>query len=147
MKFHLLDADLDPTTDCFNITRSEGGLVEVGVHRVIYGYRVQAWYHHHRGQFVDLNWCAGAEWGHVEYLYSLMLFCLSGIDEHEARCLRVLPPANNVKPYFKDIDFFFRLSPHIAMKCEGDVPLIALPPAPPIPAHLQAFLKSIDAPP
>jgi hypothetical protein len=138
MKFHLLDTARDPVTDTFHNAVSEGGVVEVGVYRVLYGYRVQAWYVAERGHCIAVNWCAGAEWHHVEHLYSLMLHCLSGIDEHQPRCLRVLPPCSRVKPYFKCADFLFELSPAIAL-APGEIEPIALPPPPPLDPFIQAY--------
>lgn len=88
---------------------SEGGGVHIGVHRVIYGFRVRAGY---RGDLLGCycDWCGGANWKDVERLYSLCLAILSQREEpgdnwRQANVFEGLPPVSSIKPFYLDEEF------------------------------------------
>jgi len=83
-----------------NYRISEGGVVHLGVYRVMYGFRVRA------GRVADrwgctLDWCGGANWQDVERLYSLCLGILSQRDEANFSFERI-PTVSKVKPFYLD---------------------------------------------
>jgi hypothetical protein len=91
MRFSAISDSLDSVTGTTHNCQSLGGHVEVGVYRVLFGWRVQAWHRGERGSTLTINWCAGGDWEAVGWPYSLLLGALAGIEESDS-CLRALPP-------------------------------------------------------
>lgn len=116
MKFRIVEDD----TDKLLIFRrlSENNLVEIGVHRVLFGYRVKAGFANEG--FCYLDWCAGGNWKDVERLYSLCYAILSKRDENR-NCFDELPGTSIIKPFYLDLDFVEKVS-----KEAGDFELIIL---------------------
>lgn len=99
---------------------SENELVEMGVYKVIYGWRVRAGF---VGEpTVNLDWCAGGNWSDVERLYSLCSAVLSNREENR-KCFDGLPSHSLVKPFYLDLDFVKKISDEA-----GDFKLLSLVP-------------------
>jgi hypothetical protein len=82
---------------------SEKGLIHMGVHPVIYGYRVRA------GFTFDiagctLDWCGGGHWPDVERLYAILRNILEQRPESQD-VFDDLPLVSQVKPFYLDISF------------------------------------------
>ena len=108
----------DLGTMLFHRQVSENGLVEIGVYRVAYGWRVRAGF---VGEYCCvLDWCGGGNWKDVERLYSLCYAILS--DREESRdCFEGIPPHSTVKPFYLDLDFV-----KIVGRLAGDFNLMVL---------------------
>lgn len=102
MKFNSAPDDLHNTM-LFHRKVSENGLVEMGVYRVMFGWRVRAGFVDDIG-FCVLDWCGGGNWTDVERLYSLCFAILSDREENR-QCFDDLPPVSMVKPFYLDLDF------------------------------------------
>ena len=90
----LIPAPDDPyETMMTNRLVSENGLVEMGVYRVLYGYRVKAGFVGDAGSVLD--WCGGGNWKDVERLYSLC----KAILERKSESLRKLISIRITKIY------------------------------------------------
>ena len=99
----LIPAPDDPyETMMTNRLVSEKGLVEMGVYRVLYGYRVKAGFVGDAGSVLD--WCGGGNWKDVERLYSLCKAILERKSESK-KCFKGLPPFSLVKPFYNDANF------------------------------------------
>lgn len=96
-------AEAEPTYDLRCRRLSSGGLVHVGVYRVLYGVRIRAGFTNDKWG-VTLDWCAGAEWWNVEALYSACITILSLRDENR-NCFKGIPQVSNIKPFFNDLEF------------------------------------------
>ncbi len=111
---------VDAENGHFHCLTSENRVIMMAVHPVLYGFRVCGW---RRGSFgYSLNWCGGAEQGHVEALYSLMRAIL--LKRGESHTFDGLPMASEVKPFFNDVAF----SNTLAKLAGPDVECIKLPP-------------------
>lgn len=100
MKF--IEAEDDIAANLFCRRVSENGLVEIGVARVLFGYRVKAGF---CGSLIyAIDWCAGAQWHHVESLYTMCINALSARDESKS-CFQGIPGCSRIKPYFNDEQF------------------------------------------
>jgi hypothetical protein len=97
---------------------SEKGTVEIGVWKVLFGFRVRAWFRGAGGAALD--WCAGGDWKNVERLYSIALAILSKREENEI-CFEGLPSCSKIKPFFHDADFI-----EMVTREAGDFELIKL---------------------
>lgn len=81
---------------------SENNLIEMGVYRVLFGWRVRAGF---CGQaYCQLDWCAGNNWKDAERLYSLCHAILLQREENKD-CFDGLPTISKVKPFFNDLEF------------------------------------------
>ena len=85
---------------------SDCGRVEIGVFRVMYGYRVRAGYVDSLG--CELDWCAGADMKDLWYLFNVALSILSQRDSGPA-CFDGIPRFSQVKPYYNDAEFVAEL--------------------------------------
>jgi hypothetical protein len=97
---------------------SENNLIEMGVYRVMFGWRVRAGFC--GNFFCELDWCAGGNWKDVERLYSLCQAILLKREENDA-CFEGLPMFSNKKPFFNDLEFL-----EIVAKEAGEFTLISL---------------------
>jgi hypothetical protein len=114
----LLHSPNDPKTMMFHRLESENGLVEMGVYRVAYGWRVRAGF---TGKnFCELDWCGGGNWKDVERLYSLCCAILSNRKE-SSDCFEDIPPHSTIKPFHLDLKFV-----QIIGNLAGDFNLIVL---------------------
>lgn len=113
---------------------SEKGLVEVGVYRVLYGFRVRAGFVGEMG--ATLDWCAGGEWLNVERLYSLCVAILSTREENRS-CFDGLPRFSSIKPFFNDEEFV-----RIIGELAGDFQFLHLKPPTLKPNWLDFLLNS-----
>jgi len=100
------EADDDEYNQLTHRRVSMCGRVEIGVYRVLYGYRIRA-------GFVgcpacELDWCAGDDWLEVQVLYSICLGILAQRPNAE-ECFDHIPRSSAVKPYFRDARFVSRL--------------------------------------
>lgn len=86
---------------------SECGKVEIGVYRVMYGFRVRAGYT--ESDECAIDWCAGANWLDVQTLFCLAVRILSHRDASED-CFRGIPASSQIKPFYRDIQFVTQLS-------------------------------------
>ena len=100
-------ANDDPNTMMFHRRVSENEIVEMGVYRVMFGYRVRAGIV--GSPFCHLDWCGGGNWKDVERLYSLCYAILSSREESK-KCFDGLPPVSQIKPFYNDFDFVRTLS-------------------------------------
>ena len=98
----------EPDTEYLFLRRVDStGLVEFGVYRVIFGYRVRAGF---VGEMsVVLDWCAGSEIAVLAMLYAL---CQTILESREANrsCFEGVPSVSRVKPFFNDPDFTEKLT-------------------------------------
>lgn len=114
----LISAKDDELTQLFHRKVSENGLVEMGVYRVLFGWRVRAGF---VGNWMcELDWCGGSDWKNVERLYSICHAILSQRDEN-LECFRNLPMFSKVKPFFMDLEFV-----DIVTKQAGEISLVSL---------------------
>ena len=116
MLFHEAADDHNNKLFCRRV--SEGGTVEIGVFRVLYGYRVRA-------GFVgaisfNLDWCAGANWIEVESLYTMCLQILMDRKEQPS-CFDGMPPCSTIKPYRNDHEFLRQVAALIPENASGMV--------------------------
>lgn len=102
----------------FHRVVSENNLIEIGVYRVMFGWRVRSGFT--GAGTCMLDWCAGANWDDVERLYSLCYAILSKREENR-QCYDGVPPFSHVKPFFKDLSFL-----SIVGKQAGEFELIKL---------------------
>lgn len=100
MLFNEAEDDLHNKLFCRRV--SSNVLIEIGVYRVLYGYRVRAGFV--GALSCSLDWCAGANWSQVESLYTMCLAVLSSREE-DRNCFDGIPPHSIVKPYFNDPEF------------------------------------------
>lgn len=118
----LIKAEDDPIKGLFLRMISENNLVEIGVYKVIFGFRV-------RGGFVDdkfsvvLDWCCGSDWSNVQRLYSILASILSKREENR-HCFKDLPPFSKIKPFFMDEEF----TKIVLSFCDKNFELIELEP-------------------
>lgn len=77
---------------------SEDGKIEMGIHPVMFGYRVVAGYT--GSQFLELNWCGGDDQSQVELLYSIAKNILEQKGNFEG-----LPLVSEIKPFYNDKKF------------------------------------------
>ena len=133
----LQPAPLDPDSMLFHRLVSENGLVEMGVYRVMYGYRVRAGFVGDMGSVLD--WCGGGNWKDVERLYSLCKAILEQQPETKS-CFNDLPPNSMIKPFYKDVDFV-----RVVGEKAGEFSLVSLDHAKEIEANpiLQELLQRI----
>lgn len=97
-----IEAEDDLYNKLFCRRISSNFLIEIGVYRVLYGYRVRAGF---IGALCsNLDWCAGANWSHVESLYTMCLAVMTSREENR-NCFDGIPTHSNVKPYFNDPEF------------------------------------------
>lgn len=82
---------------------SEDGKIFMGVHVVIFGYRVRAGYV--GSMHYEMDWCGGADQHQVEMLYSLA----KNILENKGNFIGV-PDRSKIKPFFNDPDFVTELT-------------------------------------
>ena len=108
----------DPDGQLFHRLVSENNLIEMGVYRVLYGWRVRAGFIGN-GSY-NLDWCGGGDWKDVERLYSLCFAVLSNRSE-SINCFKNLPPFSKIKPFHLDRDFVKVVSKEV-----GDFSLIIL---------------------
>lgn len=77
---------------------SEDGKIELGIHPVMYGYRVCAGYT--KNQWYEIDWCGGSDHANVEMLYSIA----KNILENKGDFIGI-PSRSNIKPFFNDVSF------------------------------------------
>jgi len=100
MKF--IEAPDDRRNLLFHRMVSEHGLVEVGIHPVLFGYRVKAGFV--GSGWSEIEWCAGGNAAVVSGLRQACLHILSTRSEHR-ECFAVIPRMTEVKPFFRDMEF------------------------------------------
>lgn len=74
---------------------SDCGTIEIGLYRVLFGYRVRAGYTN--DMFYNIDWCGGGDNGQIELLYSIA----KNILEHQGN-FKCLQSVSAIKPFFKD---------------------------------------------
>lgn len=105
-------------TMLFHRLVSQNGLVEFGVYRVVYGWRVRACFVGDCG--ATLDWCGGGNWKDVERLYSICHAIL--VQREESReCFDGIPPWSHIKPFYLDLEFVKKVG-----RLAGDFPLLTL---------------------
>jgi len=82
---------------------SENGLIRIGIYRVMFGWRIRAGFSKNMHS-VELDWCAGGDWTHVEYLYAIALVIL-GQRPEDRNIFDGIPTFSAVKPFFLDRNF------------------------------------------
>lgn len=110
-------------TGMFQRLVSENQLVEMGIYRVMFGYRVRAGFVGSKG--VELDWCGGGNWADVERLYAICKTILSKREENRD-CFENLPGQSEVKPFFNDISFTTKV-----LTASGELTVEPLPLPPP----------------
>jgi hypothetical protein len=114
MLFHEADDDHNNKLFCRRV--SDGWTVEIGVYRVLYGYRVRAGFV--GAMCSTLDWCAGPNWIEVESLYTMALQILMSREE-SSNCFDGIPTHSTVKPYRNDHEFLRQIAALIpADACE-----------------------------
>lgn len=101
MVFHEVPDDFD--TMLFCKMESQNNLVEIGVHRVFFGYRVRAGFVRSMGGCA-LDWCGGGNWDDVQRLYSIAVAVLSQRQENRD-CFKGIPSISQIKPFYLDTVF------------------------------------------
>ena len=92
----------DSRTGLFARLQSENAIVEMGIYRVMFGFRVRAGFCGRNS--CELDWCAGANWSDVERLYSICRSIMMKRPE-DSDCFAGLPRCSQVKPFFLDVPF------------------------------------------
>ena len=97
-----VSAPNDPATMMKDRLVSENELVEIGVFRVMYGYRVRAGF---VGQpWCEIDWCCGDRPNHILSMYTAIFLLLRRRPESRD-CFCGIPRESDIKPYWKDLDF------------------------------------------
>ena len=78
---------------------SDDGKIEMGIHPVLFGYRVRAGYIGSMSYMFD--WCGGDNQTQVELLYSIA----KNVLEHR-KSFDGVPICSKVKPFYNDQEFF-----------------------------------------
>jgi hypothetical protein len=93
--------------DCKNLYQavltSENSVVSMGVHRVIFGWRVVAWYPGDT-TCLPVNWCCADQQAYVDTAYSALRNILEQREEGP-QALAGLIPVSRVKPFPLDPEF------------------------------------------
>lgn len=77
---------------------SEDGKIEMGIHPVMFGYRVRAGY---VGLMIyEMDWCGGDDQTQLELLYSIAKNILENKNSFDG-----VPPISMIKPFYKDDNF------------------------------------------
>jgi len=92
---------------------SEGGLVHIGIYKVIFGRRIRCGFMNDKWG-VSLDWCAGPDEEKANQLYQMALAIL-GKRPEDGRCFDGIPTMSQIKPVFNDSDFMARLISLIAV--------------------------------
>lgn len=98
MKFHKAPS----TPDLFLRVVDETNTIQIGIYRVMFGYRVRA------GRVddkfgVNLDWCGGDQIDNIVWLYNT---CITILSQREPdNCFEGLPPVSQIKPAFNDKEF------------------------------------------
>lgn len=114
MKLEPKDDDDAGRADLIHRLESENGLVEMGVYRVMYGWRVRAGFSGY--PCCELDWCAGSQWKNVEQLYSLCYAILT-LREESRNCFEGLPTCSRTKPFYMDREFIVTVSALAGSDC------------------------------
>ncbi len=122
MQFNEAEDDHNNKLFCRRV--SEGGTVEIGVYRVMYGYRVRAGFIGTLSCILD--WCAGGNWIEVESLYTMCLHILESRTEDQS-CFSGIPSHSTVKPYRNDHEFLRTVAALIPEETTGMVMLDSTP--------------------
>jgi hypothetical protein len=77
---------------------SDDGKIEMGIHPVMFGYRVRAGYVDR--MIYEMDWCGGDDQAQLELLYSIAKNILENKNSFEG-----VPPVSMIKPFYKDADF------------------------------------------
>jgi len=91
-------AEDDISGHLFERLVSEDGKIEMGIHPVLFGYRVRAGYIGDMAYKFD--WCGGDDQSQVEMLYSIAKNVLEHKNGFEG-----IPPCSKIKPFFNDKEF------------------------------------------
>jgi len=100
------------------LIQSEGGLIEIGLCPVIFGWRVRAGFSGR--MYTEIDWCCGDDQVRVEYAFSAIKAILEKRSE-DANSFDGVPQFSKIKPYFNDVDFLAYLT------SLGTFPLVKLP--------------------
>jgi hypothetical protein len=114
----LTPAEDDDRTMMTHRLISENQLIEMGVYRVAYGWRVRAGFVN--AACCELDWCGGGIWKDVERLYSLCYAVLEKRNESRSAFLG-LPSSSRVKPFYLDLEFV-----HLVGNLAGEFKLLEL---------------------
>ena len=96
MKF--VKADDQEEKSMFQRIVSEDGTIEIGIHPVMFGFRVVGGYT--KSQWYEIDWCGGSDQSQVELLYSIAKNILENKGTFEG-----LPNCSRVKPFYNDREF------------------------------------------
>lgn len=118
-----MDFQPNPDTNGYLTHRMTSGRVEIGVYRVIFGYRVRAGYI--GSGIYHLDYCCGADQEWVRRVYNIVLTVLSARDEAGAFAGF---PEQTIKPMDKDHVCFVEL----AKMMKGQTPMKVPVEVPPI---------------
>ncbi len=77
---------------------SNDGRIEMGIHPVLFGYRVRAGYV--GDVYYHLDWCGGDNQAQVEMLYSIMKNILISRNDFSG-----IPSNSKIKPFYNDLEF------------------------------------------
>jgi hypothetical protein len=99
MKFH----KAPDTEDLFLRVVDETNTIQIGIYKVLFGYRVRAGYVDNKWG-VNLDWCCGDRIEHIVWLYLACICILSQRDPEN--CFEGLPPVSQIKPYINDMEFW-----------------------------------------
>lgn len=97
---------------------SENGIVEIGVYKVIFGWRVRAGFC--GDAFCQIDWCGGDNWENVERLFSICHSILTKRDE-DKNCFNGIPETSRIKPFYNDLNFLIDV-----LEKAGDFEIIKL---------------------
>lgn len=82
---------------------SENKIVELGVRRVAFGYKISAGFCDNKYN-TEIDWSVGENWSDVEKLYSLIKAILSQREE-SLDCFKDIPGRSDMQPFYKDLNF------------------------------------------
>lgn len=104
MIFHI-DSDNEPN-ELIRRMVSESGLVEIGVYKVLFGFRIRSGFI--GSSFCNIDWCGGNDWNDIEKLYRIAISILSQREENTA-CFEGIPEFSTVKPFYNDLGFTWKI--------------------------------------
>jgi hypothetical protein len=92
-------ANPNPDAGCVREWHSDTGVVSVGVFRVVFGWRVVAWFT--GTDYFNVNWCCGADPHAAQTVMRLLMAILANREEGPDALADL--PEMRVKPFYNDI--------------------------------------------
>jgi len=117
----------NPEEGWYHLLSSEEGKVQMAIYPVMFGWRIRAWFTGRQACMLD--WCAGADWSHVEWLYTALRLILEAREE-TSQIFEDLPSHSEIKPVFADKEFMLKVASILAAIGQGEKVIVQQLPIP-----------------